>query len=95
MKSTSRRLVIALLVGTVGLGSSTASWAYEGQQYAKQARISPNKAEAIAMNASRPCGFRLSKGFFSPPTGTHHRQADLPPEHCQGHWYEVGKSLRR
>jgi hypothetical protein len=66
MKSTSSHLVIALLIGTVGLGSSTAAWAYEGQQYAKQARISPDKAETIAMNASRPCGFRLSKGFFHP-----------------------------
>ncbi|MHB8117048.1 MAG: PepSY domain-containing protein [Acidithiobacillus ferrivorans] len=66
MKSTSRHLVIALLVGTIGLASSTAAWAFEGQQYAKQARISPDKAEAIAMNASRPCGYRLSKGFFHP-----------------------------
>ena len=66
MKSTSRYLVIALLAGTVGLGSSTAAWAYEGQQYAQQAHISPDKAEAIAMNASRPCGFRLHKSFFNP-----------------------------
>jgi len=79
MKSTSRRLVIALLVGTVGLGSSTASWAYEGQQYAKQARISPNKAEAIAMNASRPCGFRLSKGFFHPLQASTIAKQTCPP----------------
>ncbi len=66
MKSTSRYLVIAILAGTLGLGSSATAWAYEGQQYAKEARITPDKAEAIALNASRPCGFSLSKGFFHP-----------------------------
>lgn len=64
MKLTSRHFAITLLAGTIGLISSTAAWAYEGQQYAQEARISPDKAETIAMNASRPCGFRLSKGFF-------------------------------
>ncbi|ACH84925.1 MULTISPECIES: PepSY domain-containing protein [Acidithiobacillus] len=66
MKLTSRHFAITLLAGTIGLISSTAAWAYEGQQYAQEARISPDKAETIAMNASRPCGFRLSKGFFHP-----------------------------
>ena len=66
MKLTSRHFAITLLAGTIGLISSTADWAYEGQQYAQEARISPDKAETIAMNASRPCGFRLSKGFFHP-----------------------------
>jgi hypothetical protein len=66
MKLTSRYFATALLAGTIGLISSTAAWAYAGQQYAQEARISPDKAETIAMNASRPCGFRLSKGFFHP-----------------------------
>ncbi|BBF65206.1 PepSY domain-containing protein [Acidithiobacillus ferridurans] len=66
MKLTSRYFATTLLAGTIGLISSTAAWAYEGQQYAQGARISPDKAETIAMNASRPCGFRLSKGFFHP-----------------------------
>ena len=95
MKLTSRHFATTLLAGIIGLISSTAAWAYAGQQYAQEARISPDKAETIAMNASRPCGFRLSKGFFHPLQAKTIAKQTCPPEHCQSHQYEVGKSPRR